>query len=143
MGTWTSYSSARNWVQSQYVTAMNTFDVAMAQITDAWTDWYVPNDHAALAHALNAITSAVWIGYRDTTGHADMTDNFANVWLFDYIYPKLAGAIDMDDILSAMVAADYDELQYFVGLTDAYKVAIWNQPFNAEFYAALARGFTP
>lgn len=51
--------------------------------------------------------------------------------------------VTMDMILSAMVTASYDQLTMFVGISDAYRVAIWNQPFNAEFYAALARGFTP
>jgi len=51
------------------------------------------------------------------------------------------GDVDMDAILNAMLKADFDELQKFVGLVDAYRVAIWNAPFNANFYAALARGF--
>lgn len=49
--------------------------------------------------------------------------------------------LNMDSILSAMITADFGQLQYFVGLVDAYRMALWNQPFNAEFYAALARGF--
>ncbi|MBA7546026.1 hypothetical protein ES705_38409 [subsurface metagenome] len=49
--------------------------------------------------------------------------------------------VTMDAILSAMITAEFDELQKFVGLIDAYRVAIWNAPFNANFYAALARGF--
>lgn len=54
-----------------------------------------------------------------------------------------AAEVTMDAILTAMITADFDELQKFVGLSDAYRTAIWNQPFNAEFYAALARGFMP
>ena len=49
--------------------------------------------------------------------------------------------ITMDAILSAMITASFDELQKFIGLVDAYRVAVWNAPFNADFYAALARGF--
>lgn len=52
-------------------------------------------------------------------------------------------AITMDDILNAMLAADYDQLQQFVGLEEAYKMAVWDQPFNQQFYAALALGFRP
>lgn len=51
------------------------------------------------------------------------------------------GEVTMDTILTAMVSANFDELQKFVGVVDAYRVAIWNAPFNAEFYGALARGF--
>ena len=52
-----------------------------------------------------------------------------------------AGAVDMDAIINAMLASKFDNLQKFIGLVDAYRVAIWNAPFNAEFYSALARGF--
>ena len=49
--------------------------------------------------------------------------------------------VTMDAILSAMLGANFEQLQYFIGLVDAYRVALWNAPFNADFYAALARGF--
>jgi len=53
------------------------------------------------------------------------------------------GSVDMDAILNAMLTADFDQLRQFVGIEDAYRSALWDQPFNAEFYAALARGFMP
>lgn len=49
--------------------------------------------------------------------------------------------IDMDSIINAMMTANFDQLQSFIGIEDAYRVALWNAPFNANFYAALARGF--
>jgi len=49
--------------------------------------------------------------------------------------------LTMDGILSVMLSADPVQVDYFVGLVDAYKQSIWNKPFNKEFYAALARGF--
>lgn len=51
------------------------------------------------------------------------------------------GEVTMDAILTAMLAAEYDEIQQFVGIVDAYRVALWDTWFNTEFYAALARGF--
>jgi len=51
------------------------------------------------------------------------------------------GGCTMDDILTEMLSADFGQLQKFIGITDAYRMAIWNAPFNADFYAALARGF--
>jgi len=51
------------------------------------------------------------------------------------------GAVDMDAILNAMLVSSFDQLQKFIGIVDAYRVALWNAPFNADFYAALARGF--
>lgn len=52
-----------------------------------------------------------------------------------------AGGSTMDDILNAMLGATFVQLEKFIGIEDAYRVALWNAPFNAEFYAALARGF--
>jgi len=49
--------------------------------------------------------------------------------------------LTMADILSVMVSATSDELENFIGLVDAYRQSLWNKPFNAEFFAALARGF--
>ena len=49
--------------------------------------------------------------------------------------------VEMWQIINAMLSASFDELQSFIGMVDAYRVAIWNAPFNAEFYGALARGF--
>lgn len=52
-----------------------------------------------------------------------------------------APEFDMDTLLSTMVSADNDQLKYFIGIVDAYRQSIWNKPFNAEFFAAIARGF--
>lgn len=49
--------------------------------------------------------------------------------------------VDMDAILTAMITAEYEQLQSFIGIVDAYRVALWDEWFNTEYYAALARGF--
>lgn len=51
------------------------------------------------------------------------------------------GVVDMASIIQAMLVAEPNEIDYFIGLNDAFKQSIWNKPFNKEFYAALARGF--
>jgi len=52
-----------------------------------------------------------------------------------------APTVTMASILNAMLAAKFDELQKFIGIEDAYRCALWDAPFNIDFYAALARGF--
>ena len=47
----------------------------------------------------------------------------------------------MQQIINAMFTAKPAQISSFVGLTDAYKQSIWNAPFNAEMWAAIARGF--
>lgn len=51
------------------------------------------------------------------------------------------GSVTMDAILTAMLSASFENLTEFMGILEAYKMAVWNAPFNAEYYAALARGF--
>lgn len=58
-----------------------------------------------------------------------------------WYWASQGGAITMDDILTTMLGANPNQVTNFVGLVDAYRQSIWNQPFNAEYYAALARGF--
>jgi len=52
-----------------------------------------------------------------------------------------AGDVTMDGMLTAMLSATSEQLTTWMGITDAYTVAVWDAPFNAEYYAALARGF--
>jgi hypothetical protein len=62
--------------------------------------------------------------------------------MFDYLNGGIgAGDVTMAAILSAMMEATSKEIEEFMGITQAYKVAVWDAPFNEEFYAALARGF--
>ena len=62
--------------------------------------------------------------------------------MWEYDYEEMPGAeVTMSAIINAMLTADFDELKSFVGIADAYRVSLWNKPFEVEFYAALARGF--
>jgi hypothetical protein len=74
------------------------------------------------------------------------TNNNAKYWLdlcLEWIQNNLptGGAVTMDAILNVMLTASFANLQQFIGIEDAYRVALWNAPFNVDFYAALARGF--
>ncbi|NVM23978.1 MAG: hypothetical protein HWN68_19640 [Desulfobacterales bacterium] len=63
-------------------------------------------------------------------------------WIDDN-WPEEAPPVEvtMDAILSAMLKATNPQIQYFIGLVDAYRQSLWNRPFNREYFAALARGF--
>ena len=62
--------------------------------------------------------------------------------ILDYLNDNIGGnGITMDDILNEMMSATPEQITKFMGITQAYKVAVWDAPFNEEFYAALARGF--
>ena len=83
--------------------------------------------------------------YNAVNGHVGFNwlDPIQNSWHMMALYYAGQGSVDMDGLLNAMLLADYEQLQKFVGISDAYRCAIWDQPFNSEFYAALARGFRP
>jgi hypothetical protein len=67
------------------------------------------------------------------------------IWALDYInnfaFNGGGNGVTMGDILAEMLSATFDELTSFMGITQAYKVAVWDAPFNEAYYAALARGF--
>lgn len=84
--------------------------------------------------------AAGYMGYNPGSWNG-LDDNFDSIFsLIDDNWPS-DGAVTMDAIVSAMLGANESQYTYFVGLIDAYRSALWDAPFNAEFYAALARGF--
>jgi len=72
---------------------------------------------------------------------------YANEFGIHYFLDNYTGGaaeeyeLTMGKLISAMYTASNDEYKSFIGLVDAYRVALWNQPFDVEFYAAIARGF--
>lgn len=63
-------------------------------------------------------------------------------WLQYQIDQMGPADIDMGMLLLAMLSAESDQIRTFIGIVDAYRLSVWNKPFNAEYYAAIARGFT-
>ena len=116
-GLYDSALSLHNWLDAEG--NPNSADVVLA-MRNRW--WGLRNKYDSIigAYRIQLIGTLQWIN-----------DN----------WPTNGAEVTMDTILSAMVGANFEQLQYFIGLVDAYRVALWNAPFNAEFYAALARGF--
>lgn len=130
----------------------------LTQIDDGYY-WADVADDFTTQHVdwlLNAFPNAAWSynwRYRVVYALANLQDSvqyliYANAWRVGAFRVPLAftycnGDVDitLDDILTAMVSATPEQLTYFVGIVDAYRLSVWNKPFNAEFYAALARGF--
>ena len=106
----------------------------------AYADYQVNNDHAAILHLINAL-------YSSSTSIKFVLAKFVPFspdYTLTYIlktYMGGGGGATMDDILNEMLSATFEQLTKFMGITQAYKVAVWDAPFNEEYYAALARGF--
>jgi len=115
----------------------------------ALLDWNNNQDHAAIKHcinclfyisaALNYMSDGAEYGYNgyDYTMMAALDRSKA----FPTADPPDPDEDPMGTLINTMLTAKPEQVEYFVGLVDAYRQSVWNRPFNAEFFAALARGF--
>jgi len=135
---WTDYTIAR------FVYCMGSFYEAGTHLF--YAGGYIDDNDWANAKA-SLIAASDDIHYACAYMHAATNSityglNNALYWINDNWPNGVEPAeVTMDAILSAMVGANPEQVTYFVGLSDAYRQSIWTQPFNKEYYAALARGF--
>lgn len=118
------------------------------EITQAWLDWQVPDDHAAIQDIIQGLEetrdafvdmlSKGYYGYNGSTYCLPTALDLNKACTF-----ISEATVTMADILNAMLTANADEVMYFVGLVDAYRQSVWNRDFNQEFFGALAQGFMP
>jgi len=126
----------------------------VSRITDMYSNWNGVVDEAyGLQQALftDGNTDSSWAcsalhidlgAVRNNWGGGSSTLGGRLLSMFDYLNEGIGGGdVTMAAILTAMMSATFEELTEFMGITQAYKVAVWDAPFNEEFYAALARGF--
>lgn len=114
------------------------------ELRNAGVDIQANNWAAANAHLYNAGThlgDAATYLLTQVTYASSLARHWKNAlyWINDN-WPT-STTITMDDILTAMTTASFPQLQNFIGLVEAYKSALWDAPFNEDYYAALARGF--
>jgi len=135
-------------------TRLNKLDT---QLTNFGLDLYMAYQHADNlgqylnlegnpVSATNAYALSLDLYYM--YGHwMNSTDDIKDMlmWILWYIndngFGGGGGGVTMGDILAEMQSASFEELKQFMGITQAYKVAVWDAPFNEEYYAAMARGF--
>jgi len=145
----TGYDALIAELESKYQTAEGYTSAARGYLQHAQAHWDINQDHEAIDalidavfennQALEKILCQGFYGWPGT-GHA-LTDALDRDKACPFITEAPPSEVTMDDVLSAMITSDFDQLQKFIGLVDAYRVALWHEPFNIEFYAALARGF--
>jgi len=146
-----NYDALISELEDKYGLAETQTYQARGAATAALNHWYASEDHDAISHLIAAVEknnqAIEYVLSQGFYGWSGDTHALLNALNRDKACPFITEAppseVTMDNILSAMITAAFDELQTFVGLVDAYRVALWNEPFNAEYYAALARGFMP
>jgi len=128
------YASNYTRVDSMFFQMMTFYDHLTA-VTDVKT-----------RTALNDVYIIFGLMYMIFSFGLDMQQSgIGNNCFYDSIYhaslEPIGGEVTMESLLSIMAAATDSELMNFIGLVDAYRQSLWNKPFNAEYFAALARGF--
>ena len=126
----------------------------VSRITDMYLNWsHLVDEAGDLQNALfldgNPLSNTAmyslkteFSAVRGNWGGGSSTFGGRLLAMFDYLNGNIGGGdVTMSSILTAMLAATPEEITKFMGITQAYKVAVWDAPFNDEFYAALARGF--
>jgi len=115
------------------------FAVTAAGVDDL--EGAIQQTHNAFDHVLETHAALFYQPYYE----------YPRYWIFDLFeiidtrFLALEAAepaeLTMAAILQCMLTATAAEIKYFVGIVDGYRQAVWNQPFDSEFFAALARGF--
>lgn len=144
-----SYDALIASMHDQHDAAQTHLGSARYWLNRADSHWWANEDHLCLEDVMTAIyennqacehiIQGGFYGYNGATNiiPTALDRNMA----CDFITEAPPAEFTMDDILTAMISADAAQLMTFIGVVDAYRVSLWNEPFNAEFYAALARGF--
>lgn len=115
----------------------------------AWIFWQSGDDHGAIQQIINGMTETVYYmadmlgkGYYGWDGSTFLLPTaFDRDKACPFITEGDVPEVNMAAIIVAMLSANPDQVEYFVGLVDAYRQSIWNRPFDKEFFATLARGF--
>lgn len=103
-----------------------------------WVEARVDLDNCA--NNLGSVASYAWYTNWATNSMVTQWRN-ALYWIDDNWPIANGNGVTMDAILTAMISADPDEFRKFIGIVDGYRVALWDAPFNENYYAALAQGF--
>ena len=137
-----NFNSAYNALSTAWTTAKTYHGWANTDITWAATRWSEGNDHAAIYFTFSGLQD-VWFCLRYLADFAEASYGYSHLMESIYWANKDIPAADftMDTLIQTMLVADPNQVEYFVGLVDAYRMSIWNRPFNQEFFAALGRGF--
>ncbi len=140
---WANWNAAYTYMFGEYSNAADYNTTAWQKIGNAQGHTYDvtdPDTKSALQDLVDAC-NRLYFGIESLIGYkAGEVPAYTPLWMMKNTQES-AGGITMDDILNNMLSASFEQLQKFIGIEDAYRVALWNAPFNSEFYSALARGF--
>lgn len=134
-----SCEGALNVMKSSASLSLTFSNRCLNHMSDAWSHWWSNQDHLAIEDILNGLSDAnAAAGY---AGWGYDPFPYEGPWWWYFTNCIEGGTITMADVINVMESASNDELKTFIGLVDAYRISLWNKPFESEFFAAIARGF--
>ena len=129
------------YLKQFYTAALSYSNTALTQQINAWHHWEDNEDHLAiqdLCYSLsNLIASVQMIIGKFTPFYPE----YGVIHFLEH-HTVENGVVDMDAILTAMMDAKVGQYTHFIGMVDAYRTNLWNEPFLIEYYAELVRHFT-
>lgn len=139
MADWTDRDALVNYIRWQWLQAGVSCGRADVHWSDAWVEMYQGGSYdVAQQHMLDCM-SDILLAVKQLL--SPKSGEYPLNAVPHYLWHFTGAELDMDSLLSTMLSADPDQVEYFVGLLEAYRQSVWNRPFNEEFFAALARGF--
>ena len=143
----TTYSVNFDLLLAKYQDARIAWQNAATYWSYAYDHWTLSEDHLCLQDLLSSVSYVRQAINFLTTYYSSSWPYYQILNLlrldFEYTYQNTTDLpLAMPQIINAMLTATFDQLTSFIGIEDAYRVALWNAPFNANFYGALARGFS-
>jgi len=129
---WGAYTPNWGYCQGYYNTGFS-------QMQDGFTDWYVPNDHAALGHALNAIQWLLQIAKLMFDFPATAYDQS---YYMESIYWAYADAptpppyeLTWQKICEAWIKDDFAGRAMTISCIDRMRQILWDEPFYVVWAA--------
>jgi len=132
----TDLQNLKNWLDSGYDWILYVESEQSAAVTH----YLAGEDHDSIYHLCNCAIGCA-AALKDIYGRFSPYSPSYILYHFLLYHTVETAPVTMDSIINAMLAATSSQLQKFIGIEDAYRCALWDAPFNEDFYAALARGF--
>ncbi|GAI72283.1 unnamed protein product [marine sediment metagenome] len=137
-----NFDDAYKGLEGKWDTARSHWDNILTYKKKAFTAWSANEDHIAIGHLITAITET-WFTFNVYPGFQfsdpDQSPIVESIYWANKDVPT--AEVTMRAILDEMFTASDYELMQFIALVDAYRQSLWNKPFDANYWAAVARGF--
>ena len=142
----TVFSSKVEALDDDWSDALDYFQIAQGYRVDAYTHYVANEDHEAIFDiciALNWYEKGMYkmaCGYSSYVPPPDLPEILRLCWEYEYTeMPEFD--LTMTKIISAMILSIPAEIEFYIGLNDAFRQSLWDKPFNQSFFAELARAY--